>query len=69
MNDGKNDQLLDKCQTLKEYMILINTIRKNSKEMEFEEAVNTAVDFCIKDNVLREFLMKGGQIYFCLSFF
>ncbi len=58
LNDGKNDQLLDKCQTLKEYMILINTIRKNSKEMEFEKAVNTAVDSCIKNNVLREFLMK-----------
>lgn len=55
LNDGKNDDLLDKCQPLKEYMILINEIRKNSVSMGFEDAVDTAVTDCIEHNVLKSF--------------
>ena len=58
LNDGKNDDLLDKCQPLKEYMILINEIRKNSVSMGFEDAVDTAVTDCIENNVLKSFLLK-----------
>ena len=58
LNDGKNDDLLDKCQPLKEYMILINEIRKNSVSMGFEDAVDTAVTYCIEHNVLKSFLLK-----------
>lgn len=58
LNDGKNDDLLDKCQPLKEYMILINEIRKNSVSMGFEDAVDTAVTDCIEHNVLKSFLLK-----------
>ena len=58
LNDGKNDDLLDKCQPLKEYMILINKIRKNSVSMGFEDAVDTAVTDCIEHNVLKSFLLK-----------
>ena len=57
-NDGKNDELLNHCQPLKEYMTLINEIRKNSENMKFEEAVDTAVTYCIEHNVLRTFLLK-----------
>ena len=58
LNDGKNDDLLNHCQPLKEYMILINEIRKNSKNMGFEDAVDTAVTYCIEHNVLKLFLLK-----------
>ena len=58
LNDGKNDDLLDKCQPLKEYMILINEIRKNSVSMGFEDAVDTAVTDCIEHNILKRFLLK-----------
>ena len=57
-NVCKNDDLLDKCQPLKEYMILINEIRKNSVSMGFEDAVDTAVTDCIEHNVLKTFLLK-----------
>ena len=33
-------------------------IRRNSRQMEFEEAVNTAVDYCIENDILKEFLVK-----------
>ncbi len=41
------DELLSQCKALKDYMTLIHMIRRNSRQMKFEEAVNTAVDYCI----------------------
>lgn len=58
LNDGKNEELLAKCQPLREYMILLNKIRANSETMGFEEAVDAAVTDCIEQDVLREFLLK-----------
>lgn len=58
LNDGKNDDLLNNCRPLKEYMTLINKIRENSKNMEFEDAVDAAVTYCIEKNVLKTFLLK-----------
>lgn len=36
----------------------INKIRKNSETMDFEEAVDVAVTYCIEHDVLRAFLVK-----------
>ena len=58
LNEGKNDELLSQCKALKDYMTLIHMIRRNSRQMEFEEAVNTAVDYCIENDILKEFLVK-----------
>lgn len=54
----KNDDLLDRCKPLKDYMTLINQIRMNSKTMEFEEAVDSAVLYCIEQDILKGFLLK-----------
>lgn len=58
LNDGKNEDLLNNCRPLKDYMTLINEIRKNSKTMNFENAVDAAVTYCIEHDVLRTFLLK-----------
>ena len=58
LNDGKNEDLLNNCRPLKDYMTLINEIRKNSKTMNFENAVDAAVTYCIEHDVLRAFLLK-----------
>ena len=58
INRGKNDELLDNCKPLKEYMILVERIRQNSKEMDVEEAVDAAVTYCIDHDILRDFLIK-----------
>lgn len=58
LNDGKNEDLLNSCRPLKDYMTLINEIRKNSKIMNFENAVDTAVTYCIEHDVLKAFLLK-----------
>ena len=58
INKGKNDELLNNCKPLKEYMILVEQIRQNRKTMDVEEAVDTAVTYCIDHDILRDFLIK-----------
>lgn len=59
LNKGKNEELLDKCKPLAEYMFLIRCIREKEAEgMEIEAAIDSAVQQCIECNVLREFLVK-----------
>lgn len=60
INLGKNRELLEKCKRLKEYAEFIAAVRGNLAEgMEFEEAVELAVDFCIQNGILADILQKN----------
>lgn len=58
LNTGKNDDLLNHCRPLKDYMTLVNEIRKNNKSMTLEDAVDSAVIYCIEHDILKDFLVK-----------
>lgn len=59
LNKGKNDELLAKCRPLSEYMELVNRIRDNQKNgMSVNDAVDSAVDSCIEDGIMSDFLTK-----------
>ncbi|MBU5471859.1 hypothetical protein KQI85_16145 [Falcatimonas sp. MSJ-15] len=60
LNTGKNDELLEKCRPLKEYMIFINKVREYSddKGVDIKTAITNAIDYCIEENIMREFLIK-----------
>ncbi|MBQ6441488.1 MAG: hypothetical protein IJJ13_02705 [Lachnospiraceae bacterium] len=59
INYGHNAKLIEKCETLREYSRLIFLIREyQKKEADFDEAVSKAVDDCIKEGTLSEFLQK-----------
>lgn len=59
LNKGKNDVLLEKCKPLYEYMILTERIRDSMlNNYDFEIAVDKAVTSCIKDGILKEFLLS-----------
>lgn len=61
INFGKNRELLEKCTFLKEYMTFVDYVRQFLRESEYgelEHAIELAIDRCIGENVLREFLMK-----------
>ena len=61
INFGKNRELLEKCTFLKEYMTFVDYVRQFLRESEYgelEHAIELAIDHCIGENVLREFLMK-----------
>ena len=61
INLGKNRELLEKCQTLQEYAIYVKKVRTYAKSMHVEEAVDRAVTECIKEGVLREFLLRNRK--------
>lgn len=58
INSGMNEELKEKCSILKEYMLYVEKVREYAKSMEFKEAVEKAVEYCIEHNILREFLLK-----------
>ena len=53
-----NRKLKEACRTLRDYAIYTDKIRAYTEEMELSEAVDRAMDECIREDVLREFLMK-----------
>ena len=59
INQGKNKELLEVCKTLKEYMIFVDRIRLYTKTMELGAAAERAVDECIHEGVLSDFLRKN----------
>ena len=59
INQGKNKELLELCRTLKEYMIFVDRIRLYTKTMKLDAAAERAVDECIHEGVLSDFLRKN----------
>ena len=64
INTGNNNSLISKCKVLKGYVILTTRMREyiskySSKDFSEEEAVKMAVDECINEDVLREFLLEN----------
>ena len=58
INEGMNERLKVKCPELKEYMQYVDRVRKYSREMPLHDAVVKAVDECIHEGILREFLTE-----------
>ena len=59
INQGKNKELLEVCRTLREYMIFVDRLRLYTKTMELDAAAERAVDECIHEGVLSDFLRKN----------
>lgn len=50
---------MEQCQILREYAIYVARVRKYAKYMQLETAVKKAVDECIQEEILEEFLRKN----------
>ena len=50
INAGMNRQIMESCQTLKEYSIYVERVRKYRAVMPIEQAVEKAVTECIREN-------------------
>ena len=59
INWGHNKELLEACQLLKEYAQFVNQVREYAGEASIKEAVEKAVDYCIENNILADFLSKN----------
>ncbi len=69
INEGRNRELLEQCQTLREYAAYVALVRKYAKSMELEAAVEKAVDKCIHDGILEEFLQRNRAEVIAVSIF
>lgn len=58
INSGKNAELMERCQPLKEYALYVEKVRTYSKQMELAEAVERAVTESIQEGILSEFLLQ-----------
>lgn len=59
INYGNNRELLEACQTLNEYAQYVEMVRQYLKDYPLSEAVELAVDTCIRQGILRDFLKKN----------
>ena len=69
INEGHNALLMEHCQTLKEYSQYVAKVRKYAVGMPLDQAVKYAVDECIKENILADFLRKNRAEVISMSIF
>lgn len=60
---------MDRCEPLKEYSEFIGCIRSNLKTMETGEAVDSAIDYCIGNGILKDFLTNNRNEVRSMSLF
>ena len=62
INDGHNTEILERSARLRQYAKLIAKIREfESQGRELQEAIKLAVDYCISNDILREYLQDRAS--------
>ena len=69
INPGNNKDFLDQCPTLREYMEYVERVRRYCSDMDLKDAVQRAVDECIKDGILADFLRMNKAEVMAMSIF
>ena len=69
INEGHNQKLKESCQILKEYAQYVSKVRTYKKTLSLNEAVEKAVEECIREGILREFLLANKAEVVAMSIF
>ncbi|MBQ9928023.1 MAG: hypothetical protein IJO65_08585 [Lachnospiraceae bacterium] len=71
INSGNNAELLEQCETLRQYMLYVERVRKYAKEPGFnlQKAVEQAVNECIEEGILSDFLKRNKAEAINMSIF
>ena len=69
INEGYNQKLMESCQILKEYAQYVSKVRTYKKTLSLNEAVEKAVEECIQEGILRDFLLKHRAEVVAMSIF
>lgn len=69
INYGRNKALMEKCKPLADYAAFIAHIRENLKTMFLENAVRAAIDTCIEQDILKEFLTEQKSEVIAMSIY
>lgn len=59
INYGKNKKLMDSCRSLMEYSYFVQKVKEYTEKHERDEAIELAVDECIRENILKDILIKN----------
>ena len=69
INEGHNSQLMEQCRILREYAQYVAKVREYARRTELDEAVEQAVNDCIQNGILAEFLRKNKSEVIAMSIF
>ncbi len=69
INPEMNEELKEQCPVLKQYTQYVEQVRCNSMNMPLEQAVEEAIEYCIRHNILKEFLSKQKAEVIKMSIF
>ena len=69
VNEGHNAELMQHCSTLKEYAQYVARVRNYAATMPLNQAVKRAVDECIREDILAEFLTQNRNEVISMSIF
>ena len=69
VNEGHNADLMQHCSMLKEYAQYVARVRHYASDMPLNEAVKNAVDECIREGILAEFLTRNRNEVISMSIF
>ncbi len=69
INLGHNQELLEACCLLKEYAQYVAQVRTYAEKMPLQETVEDAVDYCIRNGILADFLAKNRAEVIAVSIF
>ena len=69
INEGHNKELMEQCRTLREYAQYVAKVRKYTKEMSLGAAVERAVNECIQEGILENFLQANRAEVIAMSIF
>ncbi len=69
INYGHNGELLEKCPTLNGYAKFVSMVRENLEMMELPKAVEHAVTECIRQDILKDFLVAQRNEVVAMSIY
>ena len=59
INDGHNNDLMNKCKILQEYATMVAKIREfQQKGLDLDLSIEEAIEYCLTHEVLKEFLLE-----------
>ena len=59
INYGSNKELMESCRPLMEYSYFVQKVKDYSNSHDRDEAIELAVNDCIRENILKEILIKN----------
>ena len=69
INPGNNEELLRNCKQLREYVLYIERVRAYAADLPIEQAVERAVNECIEEGILTDFLSQNKAEAISMSIF